>query len=66
MNQYVLARKDFLNGENYECPSSDSDMFFMETSNIKKANRYSLDDALSRARIHKQFGRHYIVKRVEK
>lgn len=64
MNQYVLARKDILHSEVYACESN-GDVWHCETIYLEKATRYSLDDALSQARIHKKFGRHYIVKRVE-
>ena len=64
MNQYVLARKDFLHSDVYECESN-GDVWYCETIYLEKATRCSLDDAMKQAKIHKQFGRHYIVKRVE-
>lgn len=61
---YVLERKDFFGGVEYYS-KSDSDAWGNDVSDISKATRFTLDDALERSREFNAFGIHYRVVRVD-
>lgn len=61
---YVLERKGFFGGVAYYS-KSDSYAWYNDVSDISKAAKFTLDDALKRSRELNEFGFHYRVVRVD-